>query len=432
MPNLHLSTFAIDATVPIGHALCGGWIKPAESVTDPLRCLGVVLLGDEAPVVLCAVDWTGVCNDAHRTVREKLAAAAHTTPERVAVHAVHQHNAPFADPAATALVKPHPGLPLPLDVPWFEGVVRKAAAACRASLANTSRVTHVGHGEAAVEQIASNRRILGPSGKLTGWRGSSCKDPKLRDAPEGVIDPLLKTVSFWDGDHQLAALHYYAVHPMSYYGDGKVNADFVGLARERRTKADGVPHLYFTGCAGNVAAGKYNDGSPEERPRLSDRVEKAMVAAAAATKRAPVARSAWRSRPVVLPPRTDVTESALEKLIADPTAAVANRVRAAMKLAYRRRAAEQPIHLGYLDLGDGLGILHLPAECFIEYQLGAQKLRPGSFLATAAYGDGGPWYIPTAAAYPQGGYEPSVSWVDPGAEEIIKGGIEQLAADSRR
>ena len=76
MPNLHLSTFAIDATVPIGHALCGGWIKPAESVTDPLRCLGVVLLGDEAPVVLCSVDWTGVCNDAHRIFREKLAAAA--------------------------------------------------------------------------------------------------------------------------------------------------------------------------------------------------------------------------------------------------------------------------------------------------------------------------------------------------------------------
>ena len=113
MPNLHLSTFAIDATVPIGHALCGGWIKPAESVTDPLRCLGVVLLGDEAPVVLCSVDWTGVCNDAHRSFRGQLAAAAHTTPERVAVHAVHQHNAPFADPAATALVKPHMGLPLP-------------------------------------------------------------------------------------------------------------------------------------------------------------------------------------------------------------------------------------------------------------------------------------------------------------------------------
>ena len=121
-----------------------------------------------------------------------------------------------------------------------------------------------------------------------------------------------------------------------------------------------------------------------------------------------------------------MTESALEKLIADPKAAVANRVRAAMKVAYRRRAAEQPIHLGYLDLGDGRGILHLPAECFIEYQLGAQKLRPGSFLATAAYGDGGPWYIPTAAAYPQGGYEPTMSWVDPGSEEVLKENVRKL------
>ena len=67
---------------------------------------------------------------------------------------------------------------------------------------------------------------------------------------------------------------------MSYYGDGRV------IQRLRRprpqpaaTRGAGCPHLYFTGCAGNVAAGKYNDGAPERRSELADRIHHAMVEA---------------------------------------------------------------------------------------------------------------------------------------------------------
>jgi hypothetical protein len=28
MPELHLATFSCDVTPPLGHPLCGGWIKP--------------------------------------------------------------------------------------------------------------------------------------------------------------------------------------------------------------------------------------------------------------------------------------------------------------------------------------------------------------------------------------------------------------------
>ena len=72
---------------------------------------------------------------------------------------------------------------------------------------------------------------------------------------------MLRTLSFWDGDTPLAALHYYATHPMSYYGDGRVSADFCGLARQKLQDEDpNVFQVYFNGCAGNVTAGKYNDG----------------------------------------------------------------------------------------------------------------------------------------------------------------------------
>ena len=85
MPELHLASFACDVTPPEDHPLCGGWILPVRGVDDPLRALGVVLLGMGKPVVLCAVDWVGIRNEAFRTWRKALADAAHTTPEHTAI-----------------------------------------------------------------------------------------------------------------------------------------------------------------------------------------------------------------------------------------------------------------------------------------------------------------------------------------------------------
>src|SRR5215475_13687087 len=96
----------------------------------------------------------------------------------------------------------------------------------------------------------------------------------------------------------------YATHPMSYYGKGGVSSDFVGLARKRRQADDPkVFQLYVSGCSGNVTAGKYNDGSPDNRPVLAERLYKGMAAAWEATKRQPLERLGFRSVPLRLEPR---------------------------------------------------------------------------------------------------------------------------------
>src|SRR6056297_3405299 len=90
---LRLATFRFDVTPPMGHSLCGGWITPVKQVEDSLEAIGFVLLGSGKPIVVCVVDWTGLLNEAHSEWRKALAEAAGTTPERVAVHCVHQHDA---------------------------------------------------------------------------------------------------------------------------------------------------------------------------------------------------------------------------------------------------------------------------------------------------------------------------------------------------
>ena len=214
---------------------------------------------------------------------------------------------------------------------------------------------------------------------------------------------------------------------MSYYGDGRVSSDFAGLARKRRQKDEpNCTHIYFTGCAGNIAAGKYNDGSKKVRPVLTRRVYDGIVASEENLEREPIGRITWRTHPVTPPVRNGYTEQSLLATLTDKKTAGSHRGRAAYKLAWLRRTERKvPILLSTLGVNN-ISLLHLPAECFIEYQLRAQRRTPDRFVATAAYGDGGPWYIPVEKAYPQGGYEVTVAFCDPKVDPIITSGIENL------
>src|SRR5829696_7577683 len=147
MPAFHLATFAADVTPPDGHPLCGGWIEPVRDVDDDLKALGVVLLGRGSPVVLCVFDWVALRNDAHLAVRKALADAAGTTIDRVTVHSVHPHNAPFADLVAQQLLDEAKGPPS-LDLKFFEKAVRSVSAACGEALKKPVRFNQIGVGSA--------------------------------------------------------------------------------------------------------------------------------------------------------------------------------------------------------------------------------------------------------------------------------------------
>jgi len=425
MPPLHLATFSCDVTPPDGHPLCGGWILPVRGVDDPLRALGVVLLGAGKPVVLCVVDWTGLRNEAFRTWRAALAEAAHTTPEHVSLHTVHPHNAPFADVEAEKLIAAA-GAAKSLDLKYYDDCVKRSAEALKGALPKAVQFTHVGTGSAEVKEVASNRRIVA-DGKVKFTRTSATKVKEVRDEPEGLIDPKLRTLSFWDGEKPLATLHFYACHPMSYYGDGRVSADFCGLARQKFQDETKVFQMYFNGCGGNVTAGKYNDGSKENRVVLRDKMHAAMVTSWKDTKRTEAKGFEWRFEGVKLPARKEASFGAEQSRAAleDPKATDAKRNNAAYQLAWLKRI-DMPIEVNCLDFGGTVLNLFLPGEAFIEYQLAAQKMRPGAIVNTASYGDDGPGYIPTANAYLEGGYEPTVALAGPDSEDILLKAMRKL------
>jgi hypothetical protein len=417
--SARLAVFRAEVTPPIGHPCMGGGIRPVERIDDPLFAHGFVLLGQGKPIVVAAVDWCEIRNDSYERWREALAGAAGTDREHVLVSCLHQHDAPIADLEAQRLLDRAGAKGKIRDLDFHEKTVRRVAQAVKASLKEARRVTHLGTGQAKVEQVASNRRYLGPDGTPHHNRMSATGDPKVRAGEVGTIDPWLKTLSFWDGDRPVLALSVYATHPMSYYGRGGASADFVGLARKRRQADDpAVMQIYASGCSGNVTAGKYNDGATANRPILAERIYQAMGQAWKDTKREPLGACAFRCAGLRLEPRDGpgfTVEDLRTRLRED--ARPFGQCLAGLGLSWRQRAdAGATIDVPALDWGRAQLVL-LPAEAYVEYQLLAQKLRPDAFVVVLGYGECAPGYIPTEQAVRENDSNLSDwNWVAPGAE----------------
>lgn len=412
-PVLRLATFRCDVTPEPGEPLI--WTMPLREVLDTLWAKGVVLEHSRRRLVLCAMDWCGLGGAAFRKLQSALAAAAGASAGDVILHTVHQHAAPYVEGDAYRLLAELPDPPLMYSDRGLERLAARLAAALREALKRFEPVEAVGTGQARVERVGSSRRVW-DQGKLVVRYSNGGKDPYQAALPEGRIDPWLRTITFAARGKPLARLHFYATHPQTFCCDGRASADFVGQARESFEREEGVFQVYFTGCAGDVTVGKYNDGSEEARRRLAERLQAALKASAAATVfRAPAAVR-WRSVPVQLPAREP--EKPIESG-ASPEA----RYRAACGVAYARR--KDPLSVTAVELG-AARILHLPGEPLLEFQEYAQQLDPRRFTAVAGYGDIAPGYICPDKALAEGGYEPSASHLAPGAEALLKRAIEQV------
>lgn len=426
--DLKLATFDVDATPPLGAAMAYDPVKRLDDLT--LRCRGIVILGAGQPMVLCAVDWIGIANEGHDAFRMELAKAAGTLPERVAVHALHQHDAPGCDFTAEKLIK-ELGIEgyTRFDGTFHRQVIQRASEAIKAALPNAQPVTHYGYGEAVVKEVASQRRIKGPEGRIRATRYTATKDPALRAEPEGVIDPVVSLLSFWNEDKPVALLSAYACHPQSYYRLGIPSPDFPGIARFIRGQDVNMAlHVHFNGAGGNITAGKYNDGTQSNRMILATRLAEGMRQAYEKTTKVSLTAQdiSWSSAKVKLPLAPHLEEADLiAKLKSSPQKGY---ISYADQLAWMRRVKSgHQIDITCLRVGDAR-MLHLPGELFVEYQLAAKAMRPDLHVMMAAYGDYGPGYIGTTAAYPEGGYEtgPTASNVAPEVEPILMQAMKTL------
>jgi len=443
---LHVAPFKVDVTPAVGEGPCVGFMPKVERIEHPLELRGIVLRADSLTFVIAAIDYCGISNSSDEAIRGAMARAAGTTIDRVALQSLHQHSAPILDADAVRILHGAESRQLAGHLRFTEDVATRTATAIAESLDRLRPVSRIVATKARVDRFASNRRVPQADGSI-GVRASTTRDLAVREAPEGLIDPWLRTLTFYDGgDRRLVQVHYYASHPQTVYGDGRISWDTVGMARQRWERESGAFQVYFTGCGGNVAAGKYNDGTPTARDALAERLLDAMRRSSDAGSEAAEPKTtvdiatlakgeiAWDSAPIRFSAREDgefhparlAAASARDRPFMD-------RVKAAMLAGFAERlrggyvARATRLRIGAIDL------VHLPGEPFVEFQLFAQRAVPaGSFVCVAGYGECGVWYYGPDSIYrDRGGYEQTWSVTRP-CQGSVEGALVQLLTREER
>ena len=228
------------------------------------------------------------------------------------------------------------------DAIVHEICVQRMASTLKESLSSKQRITHYGIGQATVEKVACNRRVELPNQPVRFNRGSYSRDPMIRFAPDGMIDPMLKTLSFYNGDKPLTALNTYATHPMSYYGRGEVSADVVDIARQFRQRDDAsIFQIYVSGCSGDITDSKYTDGEYDGRVALVQRLHQGMKSAWKATKRIALTQIGFHCEPLQITPESQgrLSIKELKATLANLKATQIKRSQAALGLSWHKRCA---------------------------------------------------------------------------------------------
>ncbi|HLN31677.1 MAG TPA: hypothetical protein VK395_28305 [Gemmataceae bacterium] len=430
-PLFQLTTFSADVTPPLGHPLMGGGTASVRQIDDPLYANGLVLLGMDKPIVLVAVDWYEIRNDAYDSWRAALAEAARTVPERVLVTSVHQHDAPIADLEAQRILEKRQAAGRICDLKFHERALQNVAHAARASLQNPRRISHIGLGQANVEQAASHGQFREDNARSTFGRVRTTRDPRANARPVGASDPWLKMLSFWDSEFPLAVVSCYAApkYALREYGKGAVSADFVGMARKRRrAEQPGTAQIYLSGCGASATAEKSDESSSEDRHELADRIYRAMSQAWKATRRHPLKQIAYRTVPLRLEPRNSPGYSVadLQRRLATSTRPF-DQCLAALGLSWRNRAdAGHKLDVSALDFGMAQVVL-LPGGSSAEYQLMAQQLRRDEFVIVAGYGECAPGFIPVGRVWQDGATKlRDWCWVAPSSERALTAALQSV------
>ncbi|MCX5661476.1 MAG: hypothetical protein NTW19_17485 [Planctomycetota bacterium] len=381
----------------------------------------MVLSSGRQRCVVAAIDYCYLCGKSQRRFEEALGSAANIPASRVALQSNHTHDVPLIDEEAHAVIQElSPQSPPVHDEAYFSRVLADAANAVRTALTGPgTTLAGLALGEHAVEQFASNRRVIDAQGKCH-VRWSVTRDAAVRDQPEGRIDPMLRQAVMFDpaGKPFLAAM-FYTSHPQVSDGRRRVSGDTIGLALDLfQAHEPNVFPLYFTGCAGDITAGKYTTPDRVRNRhvfgvRLYDGVRGAFAKAATPQ---PVDGFTWHEQIIQLPLALIPQSAAdLEAAVRGPEMAVGGKYLAAMKLDRIRRGIHTyPFRVVRLALGP-VDMLFLPSELLIEYQFFARSLSPRPVLVSA-YGDSFLKYIAYDAAFDEGGYE-----IEPGWTEITKG-----------
>lgn len=434
--TLQAGAFKLDITPPLGVSLAGFYEDMrAEDVHDPLCVHALVLSHSGTGAAILSLDLLGIPPDLNARMLDRITALTGIPQANITITATHTHAGPAVDPGlleGMCHVSPC----------YLDQLVEKTASAVRlAQLRLRPAYLHAGHGENA--EFVHNRRLRRPDGSIVmNWI-----DPRhLRDTVSGgEVDPELGIFQLSGEDGEaIALLVNYANHnnafPDPVSGGSAVSADYAGVLR--RELAAGFPPetviLFLPGCAGNI---NWVDHTriPYHVPGLAERIGRSLaetVRAALPTLEAiPVPWLRCRQRTLAVPERPSRPYDTQVDFTFGPPEEARHffaAYQSAKEAAEGKPLGTHPVNLNVIRLGPQAVLCTNPAELFTEFGLEIKRRSSATHTLVAELTNGSIGYVPTRAAFAEGGYEvrkisgASVLAVDAG-DSIVSNLLEMIA-----
>jgi neutral ceramidase len=443
---LHVGFATIDVTPPLGLPMAGYGqrVGVADGVEDPLT-VRAVAFRDPRSGGAAALLSTDLVAYAPRTIERFRALLRADTalgidPDAVIATVTHTHSAPAYHEMFRTYQQDLPAEPEG-SVAWGDALPHRMHEAVRAALTGARPAT-LRVGSVRVD-LAVHRRLIDPFGEV-----------RLAPHPEGLHDPEVVVVRADDAvsGERIGTLVNYACHPVVLCEDNlRYSGDYVASLLGA-LEADGGDAIFFNGACGNVNPGRR--GNHAVKRAMGEALAAAVLAADLPAVEADGVQA--HARLVGVPLRHQPAEAfgayvrAAEAALAlhgddggfegQRLADEVRRARAmAARVEQRRERFADRVRDGALEVRQQvvrvgpLAFATLPGETFVELGLDLKRRSGIPHLVVVGYADEAIGYVPTSAAYAEGGYEVTSSHVQPGAgERLVDAALESLAAVGAR
>jgi neutral ceramidase len=410
----------VTVTPPIGIPMFGfAGRGPAAGIHDDLTATALVLEGPQAApsraaagagvsrLAIIACDLLFLRTAEVRAVREAIARLTDVPPDHVVIACSHTHYGPLTEPD-----RDEPG---PQVEPYLANLVHLLAGAVATARARAVPC-RLGCGQGAV-RIGINRRERTAGGQII-----------LGQNPSGPVDPRVAVLRIDGADGSpLAAVLNYACHPVSLGSQcTDISADFPGTARRLVEEQTGAMGLFLQGATGNINPLLMGwDWTHLARLGLPLGAEAVRIYWSTAPGAEPAnggiaAASCQLHLPPLLPASIDEGRETVTLLERERERLSAGGGEGALwwaerQLARARRGLEAlqggtpnpPVEAEVmaLRLSDSVGVVTAPGEIFTEIGQAIVARSPFENTLYATYTNGTIQYVPTRAAYAEGGYE---------------------------
>jgi neutral ceramidase len=459
----------VDITPPMP-ADCVGFVRraaPATGVLAPLTATALVLQDQTGRrAVIIAADLIAISSDQGERIRALVSEATGASPDAVLVNYSHTHAGPHI--AEGSLRKLGGAMRTIHDKEriYAQALPYQLAGAAAVAAGDLSPV-RLAAGSIRVPGISVNRRERTEDGRtILGWN------------PDGALDDELQVLKFGSRDGQtLALVAGFACHPVVLGGENpNVGPDYPGALRSLVEQNLGCPCLFLAGAGGNVLPleGFFAEQGAEivfgERlgyaalhvaahtfpyPTHIERIGYGSVTPISLYRNVvdsspPPQLISWAATRVELPLKPLPTLAEVESMLDGYRAAYQHAVDQGQSQAqlnpldfhvqWAERSIErlksgEPIetsvtaYVQAIRIGD-VAIVALPGEPFNEIGRAVKDRSVAPVTVFAGYSNGYVGYLPTAAEYPYGGYEPGYSHHNTELLEQIGPQSEKLLTDA--